>query len=97
MAPVLSHRRGPAWDDYTTWTGSTVRDDKGGWHLFYTGSCRAEDGLCQRIGHAVSSDGHHWRRVGNGLCLDLIGPAARHYEHDRADSLWHDRAMRDPG
>jgi sucrose-6-phosphate hydrolase SacC (GH32 family) len=31
---------GPAWDDYTTWTGSVVRDDAGLWHLFYTGASR---------------------------------------------------------
>ena len=96
LGTCLEPSAGPGWDDYTTWTGSTVRDDEGGWHLFYTGSCRAEDGLYQRIGHAVSSDGHHWQRVGNGLCLDLTGPAAAPYEHDHAESLWHDRAMRDP-
>ncbi|MEM8786681.1 MAG: levansucrase [Pseudomonadota bacterium] len=87
---------GPAWDDYTTWTGSTVRDAAGGWHLFYTGACRAEDGLYQRIGHAVSDDGHHWQRVGAGPCLDLTGQAAALYECDHATGLWHDRAMRDP-
>ena len=53
----------PAWDDYTTWTGATVRDDDGQWHLFYTGTSRAEDAKYQRIGHAVSDDGHDWRRV----------------------------------
>ena len=85
-----------AWDDYTTWTGSTLRDDDGEWHLFYTGSTKAEDGLNQRIGHAVSADGHTWERVGDGLCLDLVGPTAAHYEHDHATGVWHDRAMRDP-
>jgi beta-fructofuranosidase len=87
---------GPAWDDYTTWTGSTVRDSDGGWHLFYTGTRHGEDRLYQRIGHAVSDDGHDWRRVGDGLCLDLTGPNAHHYEHDPRTSVWHDRAMRDP-
>lgn len=81
----------PAWDDYTTWTGSVVRDDTGLWHLFYTGTSRAEDGLKQRIGHATSTDLHSWRRVGTGLCLDL-GPPYEEY----APGLWHDRAMRDP-
>ena len=87
---------GPSWDDCTSWTGSTVRDERGGWHLFYTGSSKAEDGMYQRIGHAVSDDGHSWQRVGDGLCLDLTGPAAGHYEHDHKTGLWHDRAMRDP-
>jgi beta-fructofuranosidase len=87
---------GPAWDDYTSWTGSVVRDDRGLWHLFYTGSCHAEDGLIQRIGHATSSDMHNWERFGDGLCLDLAGPVAEFYEADHAVGVWHDRAMRDP-
>jgi beta-fructofuranosidase len=96
LGTCLAPAEGPAWDDYTTWTGSTVRDEDGGWHLFYTGSSHAEDGLYQRIGHAVSDDGHAWRRVGGGPCLDLTGPAAHCYEADFETSLWHDRAMRDP-
>ncbi len=87
---------GPAWDDYTTWTGCTLRDDAGLWHLFYTGASKGEDGLYQRIGHAVSKNGHDWARVGDGLCLDLTGPHAQAYEYDHAHSKWHDRAMRDP-
>jgi beta-fructofuranosidase len=87
---------GPAWDDYTTWTGSVVRDEAGLWHFFYTGASRSEDALYQRIGHATSTDLHAWERVGDGLCLDLVGPAARHYEAEFETSVWHDRAMRDP-
>jgi beta-fructofuranosidase len=87
---------GPAWDDYTTWTGSVVRDEEGLWHLFYTGASHGEDALYQRIGHATSTDLHHWARVGDGLCLDLVGPAAERYEAEFETSVWHDRAMRDP-
>lgn len=86
----------PAWDDYTTWTGSVLRGDDGLWHLFYTGTSHAEDALYQRIGHATSTDLHNWQRVGDGQCLDLTGPDAAHYEADFALSIWHDRAMRDP-
>lgn len=86
----------PAWDDYTTWTGSVVRDDEGLWHLFYTGTSHAEDALYQRIGHATSTDLHNWQRVGDGLCLDLEGEAASAYEIDHQVGFWHDRAMRDP-
>lgn len=85
-----------AWDDYTTWTGSVVQDDRGLWHLFYTGSCREEEGMYQRIGHATSTDLHTWQRVGDGLCLDLKGPNAEHYETEWVKGYWHDRAMRDP-
>ncbi|MEQ8697876.1 MAG: hypothetical protein RLT05_15120 [Bauldia litoralis] len=87
---------GPAergtWDDYTTWTGSVVQGPDGHWHLFYTGTCHAEDGLVQRIGHATSDDLHSWKRVGDGLCLDISGDD---YEQFRP-GFWHDRAMRDP-
>ncbi|MDJ0827806.1 MAG: levansucrase [Rhodobacter sp.] len=82
---------GPAWDDYTTWTGSVVRHD-GTWHLFYTGTSRAEDGLMQRIGHATSPDLHTWQRVGDGQCLDVTRAP---YELTKPPD-WHDRALRDP-
>jgi beta-fructofuranosidase len=91
----LEPSKGPAFDDWTTWTGSVVKDDKGLWHLFYTGSAHADGGFYQRIGHATSKDMHSWKRVGDGLCLDLTGPHASHYE-DYTPGHWHDRAMRDP-
>ena len=96
LGTCLEPSEGPAWDDYTTWTGSTLRDGNDGWHLFYTGSTHSDEGLYQRIGHAISDDGHNWQRVGDGQCLDLTGPNATLYEYDHAHSLWHDRAMRDP-
>ena len=96
LGTCLTPSHSPAWDDYTTWTGSVVQDDEGLWHLFYTGSARSEDGLYQRIGHATSTDMHNWQRVGDGQCLDLTGTAADAYEADHAKGFWHDRAMRDP-
>jgi beta-fructofuranosidase len=95
LGTMLKPSETPAWDDYTTWTGSVVKGDDGLWHLFYTGSTRAEDGLRQRIGHATSTDLHTWQRVGTGLALDLVGPNADAYEVDHV-GRWHDRAMRDP-
>ena len=86
----------PAWDDGTTWTGSVVQDDAGLWHLFYTGTTKAEECMYQRIGHATSNDVHTWQRVGDGLCLDLTGPNAKYYESEWMKGHWHDRAMRDP-
>ncbi|MDJ0639692.1 MAG: levansucrase [Paracoccaceae bacterium] len=82
---------GPAWDDYTTWTGSVVRGDDDQWHLFYTGTSHAGDGKHQKLGHAVSDDLHNWRRVGDGLILDRD----ERYEEFRP-GRWHDRAFRDP-
>jgi beta-fructofuranosidase len=84
-----------AWDDWTTWTGSVIKDDEGLWHLFYTGTERARDGMHQRIGHATSTDMQSWKRVGDGLILDLAGENAQHYE-EFTPGHWHDRAMRDP-
>jgi beta-fructofuranosidase len=81
----------PAWDDCATWTGSVVKGDDGLWHLFYTGTRRSEDGLKQRIGHATSTDLHNWRRLGDGLALDIDD---RYEEY--TPGHWHDRAMRDP-
>ncbi len=88
-----------AWDDWTTWTGSVVKDDAGLWHLFYTGTMHDLGGMHQRIGHATSRDMHSWLRVGDGhdsgMCLDLSGPNAKYYE-EYTPGHWHDRAMRDP-
>jgi len=81
----------PAWDDYTTWTGSVVRGDDDRWHLFYTGTSRVGGGKHQKLGHAVSDDLHNWQRVGNGLILDRD---ARYEEYEAG--RWHDRAFRDP-
>lgn len=93
---ALAPSAGPAWDDFTTWTGSTLMGGDGLWHHFYTGTGRAENGEVQRIGHAVGDDLETWERVGDGLCLDLTGPNARHYETDWKGGGWHHLAMRDP-
>ena len=87
--------KGPAFDDWTTWTGSVVQGPDATWHLFYTGTQHAGEGLHQRIGHATSQDMHSWVRVGDGLCLDLTGPNAKYYE-EYTPPHWPDRAMRDP-
>lgn len=89
---VFGPSAGPAWDDYTTWTGSVIHAE-GRYHLFYTGTCRAENGMRQRIGHAVADYLHGpWNRVGDGLALDID---ERFYE-EHAEGRWHDRAWRDP-
>ena len=69
--------------------------DDGLWHLYYTGTSKADNGLIQRIGHATSTDLHNWTRVDGGFTLDLEGPNAHLYEVNHEGS-WHDRAMRDP-
>lgn len=80
-----------AWDSYTTWTGSIIRHE-GVWHLFYTGSSRAEKGLIQRIGLATSKDLITWHKH---PANPLIEADSRWYELLDQDS-WHDQAWRDP-
>ena len=93
----LAPAKGPSFDDLTVWTGSVIRGPDGTWHLFYTGGAKAEGALIQRIGHAVSNDLDTWTRAGtDGLCLDMTGPNAVHYETEHMVGHWHDRAMRDP-
>lgn len=84
-----------SFDDYTTWTGCTLKGDDGKWHYFYTGTSRAENGKIQRIGHAIGNDLDSWERVGDGLCLDIFGEAASYYERDW-QRRWHNRSTRDP-
>ncbi|MEM9341640.1 MAG: levansucrase [Pseudomonadota bacterium] len=68
-----------------------MRGDDGQWHLFYTGTSRADNGKHQKLGHAMSGDLHDWARVGDGLILDR-DDRYEEYHPDR----WHDRAFRDP-
>jgi len=96
LGTSLTPTGGDKFDGLTTWTGSVIKDDDGLWHLFYTGVTAADNGLYQRIGHATSTDLHHWSRVGDGLCLDMTGPNADLYEKEYMPGHWHDRAMRDP-
>jgi beta-fructofuranosidase len=49
----------PAWDDWTTWTGSVVRDDAGLWHLYVTAQVPGERGHGV-AGHATSRDLEGW-------------------------------------
>ncbi|MDO8336947.1 MAG: glycosyl hydrolase family 32 [Microcella sp.] len=82
----------PAFDSYTTWTGSVVRDDDGVWWMFYTGTSREDGGDVQSIGAARSTDLETWTKVSTEA---LVTADPRHYE--RLDlELWHDEAWRDP-
>jgi beta-fructofuranosidase len=87
LGPSLS----PSWDDYTTWTGSVLQHN-GLWHLFYTGSSRAEKGLIQRIGLATSKDLIHWEKH---PANPLIEADSRWYEKLNLQT-WLDEAWRDP-
>jgi beta-fructofuranosidase len=80
-----------SWDDDATWTGSVLRHH-GRWNMLYTGTCRAERGLIQRIGLATSDDLVHWRKHEANPVLEAD---ARWYELLDLDA-WFNQAWRDP-
>ena len=82
----------PAFDSWTTWTGSVIRDDNGLWWMFYTGTSREDGGDVQTIGAATSADLMEWTKVSSE---PMVSADARWYEKlDKA--IWHDEAWRDP-
>jgi beta-fructofuranosidase len=87
LAPSLE----PAFDSWTTWTGSTVKADDGSWLMFYTGSAREDGGLVQRIGVARSEDLLVWTK----LSEPVLEADPRWYETLEGGS-WPDQAWRDP-
>lgn len=91
LPDALAPAQTPAWDDFTTWTGSIIAHDRR-WWMFYTGSSHADEGLVQRIGAATSADLVNWERVGDAPLVELD---PRFYEQLDTD-LWHDQAWRDP-
>lgn len=90
LPDALAPEAEPAWDDYTTWTGSVVRH-AGRWWMFYTGTSRREDGRIQRVGMATSHDLITWERYGKPVLeadpawYELLDPA-----------VWYEQAWRDP-
>jgi beta-fructofuranosidase len=79
-----------AFDDRSTWTGSVIVHD-GLWHMLYTGTSSAEDGLVQRVGLATSADLTTWTRRPD----PVLEADPRWYELLDRDA-WHDQAWRDP-
>ncbi len=82
----------PAFDSYTTWTGSVVQSDDGLWWMFYTGTSREDGGLVQSIGAATSKDLLVWEKLGT---TPLVKADPRWYEtinDPKSDS----EACRDP-
>jgi len=82
----------PAWDSWTTWTGSVVLGDDGLWWMFYTGSSREDGGDVQRIGAATSTDLIVWEKHPDN---PLVEADSRWYETLEGGN-WHDQAWRDP-
>jgi beta-fructofuranosidase len=91
VSDALIASDGPAFDDFTTWTGSVVRGDDGLWRMFYTGTSRAESGMVQRVGVATSTDLHHWEKQPGAV----TEADPRWYEKLESGD-WFDEAWRDP-
>ncbi|MFT3886866.1 MAG: glycoside hydrolase family 68 protein [Arachnia sp.] len=92
LPDVIAPSEGPAWDDCTTWTGSVVQGPTGRYHLFYTGTTKADNGMVQRIGRADSDDLITWERFGDTFLAE-----ADPTWYERYDGVtWHDEAFRDP-
>jgi beta-fructofuranosidase len=82
----------PAFDSWTTWTGSVVRDDQGLWWMFYTGTSKEDGGDIQRVGAATSSDLTTWSKVSTEALVEADPELYETLDYD----LWHDQAWRDP-
>lgn len=82
----------PAFDSWTTWTGSVVKGDDGRWWMYYTGTSREDGGDVQSIGAAVSDDLLVWEKLGSEA---LVRADDTWYEKlDK--TIWPDEAWRDP-
>ncbi|MFM7014607.1 MAG: glycosyl hydrolase family 32 [Actinomycetota bacterium] len=82
----------PAFDSWTTWTGSVVRDDSGLWWMFYTGTSKEDGGNIQRIGAATSMDLLSWEKVSQEALVEADGDKYELLDYKK----WHDQAWRDP-
>lgn len=92
LPDALAPSESPAFDSWTTWTGSVVRADDGKWWMFYTGTSREDGGDVQTIGAAVSDDLNTWQKLSD---KPLVQADSTWYEKlDK--TIWHDEAWRDP-
>jgi beta-fructofuranosidase len=89
---ALSPSLEPAFDSWTTWTGSVVKGDDGLWWMYYTGTSRQDGGDIQKIGAATSPDLMSWTKVSSEA---LVSADPEHYELLDYNK-WHDQAWRDP-
>lgn len=92
LPDALSPSDSPAFDSWTTWTGSIIRDNNDLWWMFYTGTSREDGGDVQSVGAATSKDLMTWTKVSNE---PLVRADPNWYEMlDK--HIWHDQAWRDP-
>jgi beta-fructofuranosidase len=92
LADALAISDPPAFDSWTTWTGSVVRDRDGLWWMFYTGTSREDGGDVQRIGAATSKDLITWQKLSSQAVVEADADMYETLDYE----LWHDQAWRDP-
>lgn len=91
LPDALAPSDSPAFDSWTTWTGSVVQVGPKHWRMFYTGTSREDKGAVQRILAADSTDLVSWHKV-PGFVLEA---SRAHYEVLQ-DGSWPDECWRDP-
>ncbi|CAB4549580.1 MAG: glycosyl hydrolase family 32 [Actinobacteria bacterium] len=92
LPDALSPSDSPAFDSWTTWTGSTVKGDDGKWYMYYTGTSREDGGDVQSIGLAISDDLVTWQKTSKEA---LVRADSTWYEK-LGQTNWPDEAWRDP-
>ncbi len=81
-----------SFDDMSHWTGSVLKGPDELWYMFYTGICKDEGGLIQRIGLKTSSDLYTWDSRPD---FNVISADPRLYEK-LGESTWPNETWRDP-
>lgn len=92
LPDAISPSDSPAFDSWTTWTGSTVKGDDGKWYMYYTGTSREDGGDVQSIGFATSDDLITWQKFSN---KPIVSADSQWYEK-LGQTNWPDEAWRDP-
>lgn len=62
LPDALIYSDAPAIDDFTTWTGSVIRDEDGLWWMFYTARTHQDGGERQTVAAATSEDLITWTK-----------------------------------
>ncbi len=82
----------PAFDSWTTWTGSVVKGDDGMWWMYYTGTSKEDGGDIQKIGAAKSKDLYSWEKISSKALVEADPKFYEMLDYNK----WHDQAFRDP-
>ncbi|MEY4741583.1 MAG: hypothetical protein RL672_333 [Actinomycetota bacterium] len=81
VADAIATSESPAFDSWTTWTGSVLRHE-GKWFMFYTGTSREDAGQRQTVGLATSDDLLTWAKYEpeTGAGTPLVAADPRWYQ-----------------